>query len=128
MILSSRYLNKICLITGGTKGIGLATAHRFLNEQGTVIICSSREESVKTALNSFEKSIAKERVHAVKCDVTQKKERLQLLDLINRQYGRLDVLVLNHGVISHIGKQMEITESKFDEMINVNLKSCFFMI
>lgn len=37
-------------------------------------------------------------------------------------------MVLNHAVISHIGKQMEITEAKFDEMINVNLKSCFFMI
>ena len=83
-MLSSRYLNKICLITGGTKGIGLATAHRLLNEQGTVIICSSREESVKSALKSFEKCLAKDRVHAVKCDVTQKKERLELMDLINR--------------------------------------------
>jgi dehydrogenase/reductase SDR family protein 4 len=43
-------------------------------------------------------------------------------------FGRLDCLVLNHAVITHIGKQMEITEEKFDEAINVNLKSCFFMI
>ena len=126
--ISSRYLNKICLITGGTKGIGLATAHRFLDEQGTVIICSSKEDSVKGALKSFERSIAKDRVHAFKCDVTEKRDRLELLDTINRLYGRLDVMVLNHAVISHIGKQMEITEEKFDEAINVNLKSTFFMI
>lgn len=43
-------------------------------------------------------------------------------------FGRLDCLVLNHATITHIGKQMEITEEKFDEAINVNLKSCFFMI
>ena len=49
-MLSSRYLNKICLITGGTKGIGLATAHRLVKEQATVIMCSSRDESVKSAL------------------------------------------------------------------------------
>jgi dehydrogenase/reductase SDR family protein 4 len=43
-------------------------------------------------------------------------------------FGRIDVLVLNQAVISHIGKQMEITEEKFDEAININLKSVFFMI
>lgn len=43
-------------------------------------------------------------------------------------YGKLDVLILNQAVISHIGKQMEITEEKFDLAINVNLKSIFFMI
>ena len=67
-------------------------------------------------------------MHGVRCDVTCKKERLEMLDMVNRMYGRVDVLILNHAVISHIGRQMEITEAKFDEMINVNLKSCFFMI
>ena len=64
----------------------------------------------------------------MKCDVTKKNERLELLDMINQIYGRLDVMMINHAVISHIGKQMEITEEKFDEMINVNLKSAFFLI
>jgi NAD(P)-dependent dehydrogenase (short-subunit alcohol dehydrogenase family) len=127
-MLSSRYMNKICLITGGTKGIGLATAHRLAKEQATVIMCSSRDESVKSALQSFDKDLARDRVHGVQCDVTSKKERLQMLDMVNRMYGRLDVLILNHAVISFIGKQMDITEAKFDEMVNVNLKSCFFMI
>ncbi|TNV72786.1 hypothetical protein FGO68_gene15219 [Halteria grandinella] len=43
-------------------------------------------------------------------------------------FGRLDCLILNHATITHVGKQMEITEANFDEAINVNLKSCFFMI
>ena len=47
---------------------------------------------------------------------------------IQEMYGRLDVLILNQAVISHIGRQMEITEAKFDEAVNVNLKSIFFMI
>lgn len=51
-----------------------------------------------------------------------------MLKRIEEMYGRLDVLILNQAVISHIGKQMEITEAKFDEAINVNLKSIFFMI
>jgi NAD(P)-dependent dehydrogenase (short-subunit alcohol dehydrogenase family) len=50
------------------------------------------------------------------------------LGKIQEMYGRLDVLILNQAVISHIGRQMEITEAKFDEAVNVNLKSIFFMI
>jgi NAD(P)-dependent dehydrogenase (short-subunit alcohol dehydrogenase family) len=53
---------------------------------------------------------------------------VQLLGKIQEMYGRLDVLILNQAVIRHIGRQMEITEAKFDEAVNVNLKSIFFMI
>lgn len=42
--------------------------------------------------------------------MTQKQQRLQLLGKIEEMYGRLDVLILNQAVISHIGKQMQITE------------------
>ena len=128
-LLSSRYLGKICLITGGTRGIGLATAHRFVNEQGTVVICSSREESVQGALKTFTKdTVESGRVHAFQCDVTQKLQRLAMIERISKLFGRIDVMVLNHAVITHIGKQMEITEETFDEAIDVNLKSVFFMI
>jgi NAD(P)-dependent dehydrogenase (short-subunit alcohol dehydrogenase family) len=121
-----RYIDKVCLITGGTRGIGLATAQRLLSEQAkAVFICSSQQSNVSSALNSFDKS---DRIHGMQCDVTVKAQRLALLDQIKKMYGRLDVLILNQAVISHIGKQMEITEEKFDQAINVNLKSIFFMI
>jgi NAD(P)-dependent dehydrogenase (short-subunit alcohol dehydrogenase family) len=80
-------------------------------------------------MKSFEPyPLLKDRVHALKCDVTLKSEREQLMRYIMKEWGRLDCMILNHAVISHIGRQMEITEDKFDQMINVNLKSCFFMI
>ena len=107
-----RYIDKVCLITGGTRGIGLATAQRLLSEQAkAVFICSSQQSNVSSALNSFDKS---DRIHGMQCDVTVKAQRLALLDKVKEMYGRLDVLILNQAVISHIGKQMEITEEKFD--------------
>jgi NAD(P)-dependent dehydrogenase (short-subunit alcohol dehydrogenase family) len=71
----------VCLITGGTRGIGLATAHRFLMEKAkAVIICSSREENVKRAIQTLhaDKSLsddARQRVQGYKCDVGISLER-----------------------------------------------------
>jgi short-subunit dehydrogenase involved in D-alanine esterification of teichoic acids len=63
-LTSARFLDKICLITGGTKGIGLATANRFLQEKGTVVICSSKQESVNNALKSFDPPLIGKNIHA----------------------------------------------------------------
>ncbi len=92
-LLSQRYLNKVCLVTGGTRGIGLATAQRFLQEQArAVIICSSKEESVRNALKQFK---GNKRIEGYQCDVTQKQQRVDLLKKINEVHGQLDVMVLN---------------------------------
>lgn len=122
----TRYTNKVCLVTGGTRGIGLATAARFLQEQAkAVIVCSSRQESVDSAVKSLNDP---DRVLGLQCNVGDKEQRKVLLETVKEHFGCIDVLVLNHAVISHIGKQMEITEEQFDEAININLKSTFFMI
>jgi NAD(P)-dependent dehydrogenase (short-subunit alcohol dehydrogenase family) len=68
--------------------------------------------NVNQALKSFGSD--EKRIHGYQCDVTQKQQRVELLKRIEEMYGRLDVLILNQAVISHIGKQMEITEAKFD--------------
>ena len=52
---AQRYLDKIVLITGGTKGLGLATAHRLYDEGATVLICSSKADNVQAALKTFTK-------------------------------------------------------------------------
>jgi 3-oxoacyl-[acyl-carrier protein] reductase len=47
---------------------------------------------------------------------------------VQEKFGKIDVLVLNHGVVTHSGNQLEITEELYDQCFNVNLKSSFFMI
>ena len=98
-----------------------------------MIICSSKEESVSSALTHLKgdsslSEAARSKVHGFRCDMSMKAQRREMLAKVGERFGRLDCLVLNHAVITHIGKQMEITEEKFDEAITVNLKSCFFMI
>ena len=95
-----------------------------------MIICSSKQESVTSALQILkdDPSIAFERVHAFQCDCSSKAQRVELLQKVQDQFGRLDVLILNHATITHVGNQMEITEEQYDTCMNVNLKSIFFMI
>eukprot|EP00347_Sterkiella_histriomuscorum_P012649 403367758 len=124
--LFNRFENKICLISGGTKGIGLATAKRFAQEGGTVIISSSQQKSVDEVKKEIKEF--KNQIEAVVCDIGNSKQRTQLINHVRQKYGRIDVLFLNAAVIEHRGNQLEITEEQFDRTIDVNLKGLFFMI
>lgn len=102
----------------------------MLYENATVIICSSQDASIANALKELEadSNIPRGRAHAIKCDCSSKTDRAELLQFVTDKFGRVDVLFLNHGIMTHEGNQMEITEEQYDQMLNFNLKSIFFMI
>ncbi|MDF5756257.1 glucose 1-dehydrogenase [Spongiactinospora sp. TRM90649] len=120
----SRFIDKIALITGGTSGMGLATARRLLAE-GAQVIITGRD---KTRLD---KTVAElggdDRVLAVRGDVADLADLDALATAARDRYGRLDVLFANAGVASfeHGG---DVTEAEFDRMVNTNFKGVFFTI
>lgn len=82
----------IVLITGGASGIGLALAERFAKAGSEVIVCGRREDALAEA---------KEKVpalHTRVCDVSQKQERLELLQWVTSEFRTLNVLVNNAGI------------------------------
>ncbi|MCL2647345.1 MAG: SDR family oxidoreductase [Phycisphaerales bacterium] len=80
------------LITGGTNGIGLALAERFLKRQNTVIVCGRRD----TVLEAARKKLPG--LHGLICDVGQAEERQRLAEWIVREFPALNVLVNNAGI------------------------------
>ncbi|HEX6352305.1 glucose 1-dehydrogenase [Actinophytocola sp.] len=111
---------KIALITGGTSGMGLATARR-LTADGAQVVITGRD---KAKLDAAAEELG---VLAVPGDVANLADLDTLTDVVRDRYGRLDVVFANAGVAS-FGPQGEITEAEFDRVVDINLKGVFFTI
>lgn len=112
---------KITLVTGSTKGIGLATAHR-LYDNGDTVILNSVETDGDKVLDEFED---KSRVAYFAADIADKNALQALRAFILEKYGRLDCLVANAGVMPLPVGIDDITDENIDRTINVNQKGTF---
>jgi 3-oxoacyl-[acyl-carrier protein] reductase len=113
--------NKIALVTGSTKGIGLATAHRLYDE-GAIVILNSFLTNEELILNEFED---KNRVRFYTADTSNKNAVEGLKKFIQNEFGRLDYLVANAGILPQPSGIENITDENIDQTIAVNLKGTF---
>ncbi|MBN1178650.1 MAG: beta-ketoacyl-ACP reductase [Anaerolineae bacterium] len=123
-----RLKDRVCLITGGAAGIGLATAQRFAEEGAIVVICDLDEAAGQAAVADLGPEAAFYTVN-----VTNRQAVQAWVDDVVARYGRIDVLVNNAGVLrdnqlvrvkdGQLVKQMP--EEEFDLVIAVNLKGVF---
>jgi NAD(P)-dependent dehydrogenase (short-subunit alcohol dehydrogenase family) len=122
-LIPKRLDGKIAVITGGSSGIGLATAQRFVQEGAYVFIAGRRQGEVDTAVNQ----IGKSNVSGVQGDVSNLGDLDRLYATVKEAKGRIDILFANAGIVefAHLGS---ITESHFDKIFNVNVKAFVFTV
>lgn len=113
-------MNRIVIVTGGSRGIGAAICEEFI-KNGDIVILNYRS-SVEKALSLKEK--LGENLYLIKADVGNMLEVKVMVDFCLSKFGRIDVLVNNAG-ISQIKPFADITEDDWDEMIRVNLKGVY---
>lgn len=116
--------DKIALVTGGYSGIGAASVRLFA-EEGAVVVFVGRSESKGTA---YEKELRNDglNVHFYKCDVADKHELAGLKEYIADNFGRLDILFNNAGIL-RTGDIDEITEEDWDLVYNIHVKSLLYI-
>jgi NAD(P)-dependent dehydrogenase (short-subunit alcohol dehydrogenase family) len=113
---------KIALITGGTSGIGLATAKRFVNEGADVFVTGRRGQELEAAVKEIGKGVT-----GVQGDVSKRADLDRLFAQIESEKGRLDVLFANAGVAKY-GRLGEISEEFFDSIFDINVKGVLFTV
>jgi NAD(P)-dependent dehydrogenase (short-subunit alcohol dehydrogenase family) len=119
-----RLANKVALITGGTSGIGEASALLFAKEGAKIAIAGRNEERG----HSVTEQILKEGGSAIfiRTDVRKSEECRRAVDETVRAFGRLDVLFNNAGVF-YPHTALDCTEEEWDLQIEINLKGTFLM-
>ncbi len=118
------YKNKVVLVTGGSRGIGKGIAEKFASLGASLIITSRSDESKKVADEISAKYNVK--VIGVPGDVSNEADVKALFEVIQKEFGKLDVCVNNAG-ISKDSLTMRTNVADFDSVISTNLRSVFLV-
>jgi NAD(P)-dependent dehydrogenase (short-subunit alcohol dehydrogenase family) len=114
---------KVALITGGTEGMGYATAELFLREGARVVITGRSREKGRRAVRSLRKQ--GEAIY-IQGDVSRAADAKRMVSKTVSQFGRIDILFNNAGI--YVEKTAEnTTEEEWDRVIDINLKGTFLV-
>ena len=120
--MSQKLSEKIALITGGTSGIGLATAKRFVAEGAYVFITGRRQHELDAAVKEIGKNVM-----GVQSDASNLADLDRLYATIEQEKGRLDIIFANAGG-GELVPLGSITEEHFDKTFNTNVKGLLFTV
>jgi NAD(P)-dependent dehydrogenase (short-subunit alcohol dehydrogenase family) len=114
---------RVAVVTGGTRGLGLAMATAFTDAGAEVVVVSRKPDACRDVAAALRAAGGKASAHA--CHVGHWEELDGLVEDLYRDFGRVDVLVNNAGVSPMYGRLTDVTEELFDKVVSVNLKGPF---
>ncbi|NLK43893.1 MAG: 3-oxoacyl-ACP reductase FabG [Tissierellia bacterium] len=117
-----RLLDKVAIITGGARGIGEATAKKFIKEGAKVVIGDINEEDIERTVNEI-KEIGGQAA-GIYVDVTKMDSVNRMIEFTLEKFGKLDILVNNAGITMD-STLLKMTEDQWDKVIDVNLKGVY---
>ena len=119
-----RLKDKVAIITGGSRGIGYATAEAFLREGATIVITASTKESTDKAVAKLKEKYPNSRIGGISPDLSSLQSVRDNFRIVSDVYGCVDILVNNAGV-SASTPFTEYTEEDFDKVMDLNVKGVF---
>ena len=114
-------------ITGGSSGIGFATAKKFLNNNWKVVISSRSNEKLLKAKNLILKTEDNKELHCYQCDISDRNQVIDVVKKITKNLGDIKLAILNAAAYSPNKSQDFIIEN-YNYLINVNLNGTLYCI
>lgn len=115
---------KVAVVTGGTRGIGFATAKKFLENEAKVVLLGSKQETVEKAIKELKQIDSSYEVIGFYPNLSSKEEMSEVFKKVKEIYGRIDILINNAGISSKT-KIEDYSEEEYDKITNLNIKSVF---
>jgi NAD(P)-dependent dehydrogenase (short-subunit alcohol dehydrogenase family) len=120
--MSQKLAGKVAVITGGSSGIGLATAKRFVDEGAYVFITGRRQSELDEAVKQIGRNVT-----GVQGDVAKLADIDRLYAVVKEKKGKLDIVFANAGV-GELVPLGNITEEHFDKQFDINVKGLLFTV
>jgi NAD(P)-dependent dehydrogenase (short-subunit alcohol dehydrogenase family) len=120
--MSQKLAGKIAVITGGSSGIGLATAQRFVNEGAYVFITGRRQSELEAAVSEIGHNVT-----SVQGDVSNLADIDKLYAAVKKEKGKLDIVFANAGTGAFAPLE-QISEEHFDKQFDVNVRGLLFTV
>jgi NAD(P)-dependent dehydrogenase (short-subunit alcohol dehydrogenase family) len=121
----SRLLGKFAVVTGGSRGIGLAIASALLSEGCSVLITGRNQQTLEHAAAKLGREGANRRILAAACDIRDNEAVGRMFATVRKEFGRLDILVNNAGISQSAAPMHETSVELWRDMIDTNLTGTF---
>lgn len=120
---------KVAIVTGSTKGIGEAIAHRLAEHGAKVAVSSRKADACEAVAAEINKAIGKgqEVATPIACNISYKDQLQNLVDKTRAKWGKIDILICNAAVNPYFGPAAGISDDQFDKILDVNVRSNFWL-
>ena len=121
--------NKVAVVTGGARGIGLAIVERYLQEGARIVVADIDAQAIEAVLGQLKQSLdpTGERIMGQRLDVCDRESIAALVRDVSARFGGIDILV-NNAAVFDMAPVLEVTEQSYDRQFNVNVKGMFFTL
>lgn len=118
---------KSAIVTGASRGIGEAIAHRLAQHGADVVVSSRKVDACEKVANAINEATGRKAAIAVACNISRKDDLHALVDKTMSAFGRIDILVSNAAVNPYFGPSAGISDEQFDKIMTANVKASHWL-